>query len=195
MRELDKVEFVKAEATHSPLFPACHALVDRTQGKGVFAADYFAECISNPDQLLLLALLEGELIGVATALRLPPGGSAYYAPFGKEAVDLFHRHRVGSMECASVQESWQGRGIGSELGRRRVAWLEATGCDAIIGIAWESGLPHTSDRVFLRLGFERISGVENFYVGISQQRGFICPICGPPPCRCAASLYVRWTKS
>ncbi|MEO7678171.1 MAG: GNAT family N-acetyltransferase, partial [Verrucomicrobiota bacterium] len=146
---------------------------------------------SDPDQLLVLALLDGEIIGVASARRLPPDGSAFYAPFGNEAVELFRQHRVGSLNCASVQETWQGRGIGSELGRRRMAWLEETGCDALVGISWESGLAHTSDRVFLRLGFKPISRVTDFYVGMSLERKFICPVCGPPPCRCAATLFVK----
>jgi GNAT superfamily N-acetyltransferase len=187
----DEVEFVKADATHASLFPACHALVNRTQGKNIVAADYFAKAISNPAQFLVLALLKGELIGVASARQLSSDGFAYYAPFGKEAVELFQRHRIGSMDSASVLEQWQGQGIGRELGHRRVAWLETIGCDAIIGISWESGLAHTSDRVFLRLGFERLARVSDFYVGISLERGFICPVCGPPPCQCAASLYLK----
>ena len=186
-----EIKFVKANATHAPLFPACHALVNRTQGENLVTVDYFAQAISNAERLLVLALLKGELIGVATARQLPSDGFAYYAPFGKEAVELFQRHRVGSMDCASVQEPWQGQGIGCELGRRRVAWLESIGCDAIVGISWESGLPHTSDRVFLRLGFERLARVSDFYVGISIQREMICPVCGPPPCHCAASLFVK----
>lgn len=186
-----EIEFVKADATHAPLFPACHALVNRTQGQNLVTADYFATAIANPDQLLVLALLKGELIGVASARRLSSDRFAYYAPFGKEAIELLQRHRVGSMDSASVQEPWQGRGIGTELGRRRVAWLETIGCDVIVGISWESGLPHTSARVFLRLGFERLARVSDFYVGMSLQREMICPVCGPPPCRCAASLFVK----
>ncbi|MEO5803594.1 MAG: GNAT family N-acetyltransferase, partial [Verrucomicrobiota bacterium] len=195
MPKLNQIEFVKADASHASFFPVCRALVDRTQGKNVFPADYYTQCIANPDQLLLLALLKGELVGVASARRLPSDGSAYYAPFGNEAVELFRQHRVGSMESASVEESWQGHGVGRELGRRRVAWLEEMGCDVIVGIAWESGSPHTSDRVFLRLGFEPLARVQDFYVNISVQRGFICPVCGPPPCRCSASLFVKWVKA
>lgn len=183
-----EIEFVKADATHAPLFPSCHALVNRTQGENLVTADYFAKATSNPEQFLVLALLKGELIGVASARQLSSDRFAYYAPFGKKVVELFQRHRVGSMDSASVQEQWQGQGIGSELGRRRVAWLESVGCNAIVGISWESGLPHTSERVFLRLGFERFARVPDFYIAMSLERGMICPVCGPPPCHCAASL-------
>jgi GNAT superfamily N-acetyltransferase len=191
MSSNNQLQILKADARHASFFPQCVALVDRTQGTNVFAKDYFHQCISNPDRVLILAVLGDELIGVATARRLSSEGSSYYAPFGTEALALFQRNCVGSLECASVQESWQGRGVGRQLAQRRMTWLAEQGCNAIVGIAWESGLQHTSDRVFLRLGFERLAQAKDFYFGISVQRGFICPVCGPPPCRCSASLYVK----
>ena len=195
MSALDKIKFLKADATHAGLFPSCHALVNRTQGENIFQLEYYSQCVSDPDQFLVLTLLDDDVVGVAGARRLAPEGSAFYAPFGKETVELFQKHRVGSLNCASVQEKWQGHGIGTELGRRRVAWLKEIGCDALVGISWESGLAHTSDRVFLRLGFKSVARVADFYVGMSVQRGFICPVCGAPPCRCAATLFVKRTKS
>ena len=90
-----EIEFVEANMTHARFFPACHALVNRTQGKNLVTADYFAQAISNPDQHLVLALLNGELLGVATARQFSSDGFAFYAPFGKEAVELIQCHRVG----------------------------------------------------------------------------------------------------
>lgn len=185
-----EIEFVKADATHASFFPACRALVDRTQGN-ILAPDYFEHAIARPEQHLLLALLQNDLIGVASACPLTPKDFAFYAPFGKKTIELLQRHRVGSLQFASVREDWQGRGVGRELGQRRVAWLKSIGCDLIVALSWESGALHTSKGVFLRLGFESVGRVTDFYVGMSLQRGFTCPICGPPPCRCAASLFVK----
>ncbi len=79
-----KIEFVKATTTHASLFPACHALVGRTQGKNIVPVDYFAQTISSPEQLVVLALRKDELIGVASARRLPPDGSEIGARSGAQ---------------------------------------------------------------------------------------------------------------
>jgi ribosomal protein S18 acetylase RimI-like enzyme len=190
---IQKLQILRGESGHLSLFAECLALVDRTQGKGIFTSDYFGRCASGEgDRMLLIALLEGNLAGVATARVLPEDDFDYYAPFGKEAVEqLFHQHRVGSMETASVAESLQGQGIGQELTRHRIRWLSEAGCTAVIEVSWESGLANTSDRVFRKLGFERLSQVKGFYIEDSVRRPFICPVCGSPPCRCSASLYVK----
>jgi GNAT superfamily N-acetyltransferase len=191
---IQKLRIFRAESGHLSLLPECLALVERTQGKGIFEPDYFGRCASGEgDRLLLIALLEGKLVGIATARVLPENDFDYYVPFGKEAVErLFQQHRVGSMETASVTESLQGQGIGQELTRHRIRWLSEAGCTAVIGVSWESGLANTSDRVFTKLGFERLSQVRGFYAHDSVRRGFICPVCGSPPCRCSASLYVKY---
>ena len=191
---IQKLRIFRAESGHLSLLPECLALVERTQGKGIFEPDYFGRCASGEgDRLLLIALLEGKLVGIATARVLPENDFDYYVPFGKEAVErLFQQHRVGSMETASVTESLQGQGIGQELTRHRIRWLSEAGCTPVIGVSWESGLANTSDRVFTKLGFERLSQVRGFYAHDSVRRGFICPVCGSPPCRCSASLYVKY---
>jgi hypothetical protein len=111
-----RLRILRGESEHLSLFPECLALVDRTQGKGICAPDYFGRCASGEgDRVLFIALLEGKLAGVATARVLPEDGFEYYAPFGKEAVEqLFQQHRVGSMETASVAELLQGQGIGRD---------------------------------------------------------------------------------
>jgi GNAT superfamily N-acetyltransferase len=190
------MEIIQAGPGHSSLFTECLALVDRTQGKGIFTLDYFERCASDSDKLLLLALIDGSLVGVAGARVLPQDGFDYYLPFGREVIlDLLQHHRVGLMSTASVVEPLQGQGIGQELTRRRIQWMSDAGCTAQIAVSWESGLAHTSDRVFAKLGFKRLSQVKGFYGEDSVQRGWICPVCGPPPCRCSASFYVRCVKS
>jgi GNAT superfamily N-acetyltransferase len=193
---IQKLQILRGEPGHASLFSECLALVDRTQGKGMFESDYFRRCASGEGgRLLLIAFLEGKLAGVATARVLHENDFGYYVPFGKKAVEqIFEQHRVGSLETASVTESLQGRGIGRELSRQRIRWLSGAGCTAVIGVSWESGLANTSDRAFSKLGFERLSQVKGFYVDDSIRRGFVCPVCGSPPCRCSASLYVKYTS-
>jgi GNAT superfamily N-acetyltransferase len=189
---IQKVQIVRADLRHALFFPECMALVDRTQGKGILGSDYFERCARESDRLLLLALLDDALVGLAGARVLSKDDFDYYLPFGREAVlELFQLHRVGVMSTASVVEPMQGQGIGQALTRRRIQWMNESGCSVQIAVSWASGLPHTSDRVFAKLGFKHLSRVDGFYEKDSAQRGWICPVCGSPPCRCSASLYLR----
>jgi len=185
------LKFIQASLDQSALFSDCVALLDRTQGIGVYTSDHLARCASETDRILLLALLQERLVGVASGLVLPQEAPRGYAAFGRDVVDLFDHHRVGSLNMASVEESWQGRGIGQELTRRRIKWLGEAGCTAIVGISWNSGSEHNSARVFRKLGFTQLSHAEGYYAEASLHQGFLCPVCGSPPCRCSATLFVR----
>ena len=74
---INKIHFIKASSSHSPFFPQCLSLVDRTQGKGIFDLNYFERHASETDKLLLLALLEDKLVGLAGARVLPSDGFDY----------------------------------------------------------------------------------------------------------------------
>jgi hypothetical protein len=61
---IQKLQILRAEPVHLSVLPECLALVERTQGKGIFEPDYFGRCASGEgDRLLLIALLEGKASG------------------------------------------------------------------------------------------------------------------------------------
>jgi GNAT superfamily N-acetyltransferase len=184
------LRIIRGEPQHAKLFPECLSLLERTQGRNVFTLEYLERCASEGNRVLFIALVSGEIAGVATARVLGTEEFAHYAPFGPDVAVLFRQNRVGSFETASVRELMQGKGVGQELGRHRIDWLKRMGCHAVVGVSWESGLPHVSNRVFEKLGFRRMSRAENFYGEHSIRRGIVCPVCGEPPCRCSAALYV-----
>ena len=83
---IQKLQIFRAESGHLSLLSECLALIERTQGKGIFEPDYFGRCASGEgNRLLLVALLEGKLAGVATARVLPENDFGYYLPFGKRS--------------------------------------------------------------------------------------------------------------
>ena len=175
----------------SGLFTEARELLCRTQGANIFKPGYLEKCSIEKDILLLGAFSEAKLIGIAVARVLGPERTSVYAQFGEKVLNTLQTKRTGMLETASVLECFQGHGVGRKLTQERMVWLESQGCVSVAGISWVSGLAHTSERVYLKLGFECIAESTEFYPAISLKFDFSCPVCGPPPCKCLAKFYLK----
>lgn len=162
-------------------------LLNRTQGQGLFTEAYLLERLQRPTSMVVGAFAGEELIGVAAADLI--SSFEFYFPYDANLPEKLRGHKVGVFTTMSVTEEFQGCGVGQALARARLQWLKGQGCTVILGTSWVSGLPHSSDRVFEKLGFRVVGRVAEFFVEMSLQRPFVCPACGGPPCRCDAILY------
>lgn len=115
----------------------------------------------------------------------------YYLPFDSEINKKLENKTVGSFSTLCALESYQGKGIGQKISHKRLEWLKSKDCTVVVGVSWVSGLAHTSNRVFEKMGFKAIKEVKNFYRQNSIDKPFICPGCAKPPCTCSAILYMR----
>jgi N-acetylglutamate synthase-like GNAT family acetyltransferase len=105
-------------------------------------------------------------------------------------VDLPIGETNAVMHALAVEESWQGRGIGSELLRLRLAVVrDAPAVDAALGNAWLR--PHTGDVsvLFEKHGFERYETVDGSFRQSEGSRD--CPDCGPDGCDCSTAVYAK----
>jgi GNAT superfamily N-acetyltransferase len=169
------------------IFPAARELLNRTQGRDLFGPAYMDERTASPTTLVLGAFRGDELVSVGVAELIT--NFDYYRPFVPTIDDELRGKVVGSFSTLCVLESLQGQGVGHQLSLRRLAWLKARGCDVVFGVSWVSGLAHTSNRLFERVGFAPVRRVDDFYHASSLAKPFLCPGCGEPPCTCAAILY------
>lgn len=130
---------------------------------------------------------EGEtVVAYGIVLLLDREGTADYFDFGTADYPIGHINAV--MHALAVDEEWQGRGIGSELLRLRLAIArDAVELDAALGNAWLR--PHTVDTsvLFEKHGFECYEVVEASFRRTDGTRD--CPDCRPEPCECASAVY------
>ncbi len=165
------------------------ALLNRTQGMGLFAPDYLTKRLGNPDQLVLAAFADEKFVGIAVAELID--NFDYYLPFDSNiAVELTGKI-VGSFTTLSTLEGYQGKGVGQVLSRRRIEWLASKRCQTAVGVSWVSGLAHTSNRTFERAGFRAVRRLDDFYVASSLKEPFDCPGCRKLLCACGAIFYRR----
>ncbi len=174
----------------SPLLTQARDLLERTQGRNVCTLDYLKTAANSGDELFLIGMMHGKLIAAAVA-KVLRGDFEYYRPFGDRFLIDWARHSVGSLSILSVAEGHRGEGYGQLLGHARLRWLKSKGCDKAVGVSWMSGLAESSARVFEKIGMTQVALVTDFYVKFSVKIDLQCPVCGKPPCYCAAALYER----
>lgn len=171
----------------SSVFAEAVELLNRTQGVGLFPSDYLHGLVGNPDAQVYAAFEDRDLVGLGVAQEIET--FEYYLPFDPSICERLAKERVGSFSTMAIKESLQGMGIGKEIGLKRLEWLRARGCTVIVGVSWVSGLRHTSNRVFEKIGFRAVRRVDDFYRASSLEKPFECPGCRAAPCACPAILF------
>lgn len=169
------------------LFREAVALLNRTQGNGLFDADYVDKHAASGRSHVVAAIEGTTLVGVGIIELIY--NFDYYLPFDPKLDEELRGKKVGSFCTMSVLESRQGRGIGQAISQERLRWAREQKCDVLLGVSWVSGKAHTSNRSFEKLGFRPVKQLTDFYVKSSQEKPFSCPGCRASPCTCAAILY------
>ncbi len=172
------------DSTH---FPEGIELLNRTQGRDLFPPNYLEERTKDPKSYVIAAFDRSQLIGVSIAQLIT--NYDYYLPFVSNTNELFKNKKVGSFSTMCTHESYQGKGIGRLMSQKRLEWVKEQKCDVVVGVSWVSGLKHTSNRVFEKIGFSPVRQVDKFYLQQSIDHPFECPGCNVLPCICSAILY------
>jgi GNAT superfamily N-acetyltransferase len=176
------------EPGNPPGLEAARMLLDDLLGAGLYPAAKAADIAQDREAQLLVAREGDDVLGAAVCRLLYPEDADYYRAFGATALDLFSRHRVGSLEALAVRPPSQRRGLGSQLTRAQMGWLAAAGRDVAVAVSWIPDSVSASGPMYQRLGFTGTAPVANFYLEESMEEGWTCPQC-QGPCHCAAAMY------
>lgn len=172
-----------------PLFADALELLNRTQGRDLFGPNYLEERTTSPTNYVVGALLNDKIVGIGVAGII--SNYDFYLPFQAEINSELKHKKVGSFSTLCILEELQGKGLGQTLSKMRLDWLKSKECDVILGVSWVSGLAHTSNRVFEKMGFSPVRLVENFFHKMCIENPFDCPACSKDPCTCSAILYKK----
>lgn len=130
----------------------------------------------------------GDVIGIGV---LEIGSADYtrsYVGLEETGLDAPVDGLSGLMHMYCVDETWEGRGVGTALFRTHLQRLREKDVARAYGISWHR--PHRdgadSRAVFEKLGFDCLGTYERFYQRTSPRS--YCPDCGGD-CTCTASIY------
>lgn len=124
--DIDLVEplWVAVHHRHIESMPELAPYVDDTQTWRA-RRELYEELLAKPDSLLLLATVDGELIGYGLTHVMPVAGSWIEDTWRTG-------DRVGEIESLSVLPAYRGTGLGSELLERLEAHLRDLGVEDMI---------------------------------------------------------------
>ena len=129
-------------------------------------------------------------------------GKGYFNISPEDAVIVAQDNsRIAGFICGSIREDGiallrticvaranRGRDLGYALGQ---AFIKQIARDRpVCSPAWirrEGGIP--AAHLLQRLGLEPTDIITNYWQADSLRRGYNCPDCGAPPCRCSAKLF------
>ncbi len=171
----------------SNFFSDALEILNRTQGRDLFDANYLHKLFGKTENYIVGAFLNKEIIGIGVAQIITDFD--FYIQFDNNIKVEMSNKKVASFSTLAITESMQGKGIGQKISKLRLDWVKKNNCTVVLGTSWVSGLKHTSDRVFEKMGFKAIKRVENFFVESSLKKPFDCPGCEKAPCICGAILY------
>jgi ribosomal protein S18 acetylase RimI-like enzyme len=104
---------------------------------------------------------------------------------------LKHSKKIGVIKTVAVYKKYQGFGIGNKLSQISYDELIDKGVDSLYSIAWRNGEVTNIGGILTNLGFKEHAVIENYWTEDSQEKGYDCPACGEPPCKCTGIIYTK----
>ena len=169
---------------------SCLAIAEIQLGKGyLLEKDLLGTHVYS-----VCGVANGEVAGFAAGRILDRRCLAGPYPKLAEAVHdvLLRGDRIGVVASVAVRQDLQRSGIGTALVQKVVQYFDDQNITQAILLGWVApdGVPIA--RIASAMGFAEKAVVPECWYDDSLSRGYLCPACGYPPCRCSAVLYARY---
>lgn len=99
--------------------------------------------------------------------------------------------RIGVVRTLAVMDRHQGHGVGSRLLAVGCELLQDHGVTCIVMPGWHSRHGTNIRPLADKADFHSAGTLERYWYEASLRNGFTCPVCGPPPCECGVTLFVK----
>lgn len=172
------------------------AVAEKQLGDSYIQASDFLD----PKHVSLCALHHGSVVGFVIAKRLSAEEFKSRYPRAAEALgrQLAYADTVGFIASLATAPGFEKRGIANTLLQMSLARLEKDwgGKSArpafVCTLGWRGREPVAHiDGLVRKAGFQPVHEFADYWKDDSLAKGYKCPTCGDPPCRCSAVLFVR----
>lgn len=105
----------------------------------------------------------------------------------------FNCQKIGFLETMAIDKDRKRTGAGRRLLMVAMEDLINRGAKVMCGVAWKdfNGVTNMK-KLFTEFGFEERLEISGYWNQWSENtRGFICPACGEPPCKCSGVVWAK----
>lgn len=170
------------------------AIAEKQLGDSYIQASDFLDS----KNISLCAICRGTVAGflIAKALSVEDFRTLY--PNIEETLrrQISYAKTVGFIASMATAPEFEKRGVAHALLEAGLTCLEKASQPLICTIGWKGkGTVAHIDGLVRKAGFQAVHEFSDYWKEDSLNKGYRCPVCGDPPCRCSAVLFVRHTPA
>ncbi len=150
----------------------------------------------GPDYLTLNQLtywLSTNNYSITLVIDETPQGYCLAIPatiYNDELPNLPNLHKAIIIKQLAITAPFRTKGFGAMLLNAMLTELKKVGYTTILYPMWTENCPDYFCKKLDKTGFKPIETIHHFWFTDSLTKGYYCPICGAPPCRCSLTWYV-----
>lgn len=100
---------------------------------------------------------------------------------------------IGYRNLTAVKKDFQNKGVGSKLVSFSIKELKKRS-DIIVNVVWKAENKKNLGQTLQRHGLKPAKTIPGYWREDSLNRKYECAVCGPPPCKCIAEIYISTTS-
>jgi ribosomal protein S18 acetylase RimI-like enzyme len=176
--------------------PKLVAISEPQLGKDYLNIDYLQKSLLQPDEYFTRVVVHKKngVIAFSFCRTMKNNSIREYLRLSENEYPkaLMCAKNIGLLGIIAVDNKFQGRGIGSALAKDCIAAFSDRDVHSLCSTAWKSPKGVNIGGILQRCGFQEIKEIQNYWAADSMTKGYHCPVCGPPPCKCAAVVYGKF---
>lgn len=174
----------------NPFFYKIIQLSDVSFGHGYLTLSELCEYSLNTKSSIIINTHKGELLGfsIVQLLTIEQLKKEIFADSKWIEKEFGNASLVGYRKMTAVSKIHQGKGVASQLYQKADKWFSGK-TNAIASALWTKEGNSSFSPILIKNGFEPLKTIQNYWKEDSENREFVCPSCGHPPCLCSAVIY------
>ncbi len=168
------------------------SISDEQFGEGYITQKYIREYINSENHKVYMALSEKNLIGfyfmqICSIKKL----TAQTKVENKIIEKTLHNYEpVAFIEHTAVKKQLTGKGIGNEIIKFQIEESKKI-AKSIFRISWKSSNGTHIESILKKNYFKKVIEIPDYWKEDSIKKAYKCAVCGNPPCRCSAVIYIK----
>lgn len=178
------------------------SIADNEVGKKFIDHNYLNFFLNHPNASGIVAIENNEVAGFSFFQWCTSDELIRYILKGKVWIRYYlnnqklitpGNHLIGYRNLTAVNYKFQGKGIGGKLVDCSVRELRKKST-VIVNVLWKSDSKKNLANKLIQSGLNPVKIIPDYWQKDSIKRNYECALCGKPPCKCSAQIFISRKK-